>query len=329
MFRVLVRGVIAAALSLACLSASAQSVMRVTLQLPETHPLGQNWRAFQEIVEAETHGEVMVLMFPSAELFKDKDVPQAVGMGLVDAGSAFIGRFADQVPGADVIGLPFVFENPDHLARTVAPGSPARRLIDEAILKKTGARVLWWQAYGRNVYLSRGAPVRRPSDIAGMRVRTYDRQHHSTIRALGGGAMLTSGSDQYGVYQRQDVEVGMTGVTSVASRRLYEVMDTLTVSYDSAIEFVAVIHDEYFRNLSPRNQEIILRAARTVEAQLRDEVTRTEAQTVSSLRSKMQVVELTSAERDEWRQATAGAAQAYIAKKGPSAKAVYRAIQHY
>ena len=31
--------------------AQAETIIRVTLQLPETHSLGQNWTAFKDIIE--------------------------------------------------------------------------------------------------------------------------------------------------------------------------------------------------------------------------------------------------------------------------------------
>ncbi|MGB0505196.1 MAG: TRAP transporter substrate-binding protein DctP [Pikeienuella sp.] len=327
MFGVLGRGVLAVVFSLLCLGASAQSVIRVTLQVPESHPIGQNWRAFQHIVDRETNGDVLLLMFPSGELFKDKEVPLAVGMGLVDAGSSLIGSYSDDVPAVDVMGLPFLFESPDHLARAAAPGSEVRRLLDAEILKSTGARVLWWQANGRNVYISRYGPIRWPDDMAGMRVRTYDRLHHPTVRALGGGAMLTTERQQYGVFQQQDVEVGMTAATTVLSERLYEVTDHLTVSYDSAMEYVAVINDEYFQSLPPAHQTAIILAGKTVEAQLRQETTQAEEEAVSALRSKMQVIDLTPAERDEWRRATSSTALAHIKKRGSLARKLYETIR--
>ena len=54
----------------------AATTIRVTLQLPETHSLGQNWLAFKEIIERESGGELELQLFPSAQLYKDKQVPE-------------------------------------------------------------------------------------------------------------------------------------------------------------------------------------------------------------------------------------------------------------
>ena len=321
----LIIGAVSAAIVLTSAAAMAQTTIRVTLQLPETHSLGQNWNAFKEIVEEKSGGELELLLFPAAQLYKDKQVPEAVGSGAIEAGSTFLGRFAGAVPAVDVINLPFFFRDEAHLRAAAANGSPMRNILDAAVLKETGAKVLWWQAFGRNIYLSRGTPLRVPGDIAGKKVRTYGKVLGWTIEALGGAPTLMSGSKQFLAYQQGAVDVGMTGTSAVESRKLYEVMDHMTLSYDSAIEFVAVINNDFFESLSAEHQKIILDAAAVVEQQLRDQVYSSEDSIVGELRSKMTVIDLTDAERAQWREATKGVIDQFIAAGGETAKAVVAA----
>ena len=103
MKRLIIGAVSAAAIVLTSAAAMAQTTIRVTLQLPETHSLGQNWNAFKEIVEEKSGGELELLLFPAAQLYKDKQVPEAVGSGAIEAGSTFLGRFAGAVPAVDVL----------------------------------------------------------------------------------------------------------------------------------------------------------------------------------------------------------------------------------
>ena len=306
--------------------AMAASTIRVTLQLPLKHSLGQNWLAFKKIVESETGGEVKVQIFPSAQLYKDKQVPQAVGSGAIEAGSAFLGRFTGSVPAVDIVNLPFIFKDEAALRAAVATGSKMRNILDGEVLKQTGARVLWWQAFGRNIYLSKGKAIRTPADLKGKKVRTYGKVLGWTVSALGGVPTLMSGSKQFLAYQQGAVDVGMTGATAVKSRKLYEVMDHMTLSFDSAIEFVAIINDKFFNSLSKKNQDIILKAARTVEKQLRDSIYAVEAGVVKEMRSKMTVVDLTEEERNKWREATKGVVERFRKERGPLAPVVLKAI---
>ena len=306
--------------------AQAETIIRVTLQLPETHSLGQNWNAFKDIIEEKSGGELTVQLFPSAQLFKDKEVPGAVGSGAVEAGSAFLGRFTGSVPAVDVVNLPFFFRDEAHLRAAVATGSPMRNVLDAAVLEETGAKVLWWQAFGRNVYLSNGSAIRTPADLNNQKVRTYGKVLGWTVEALGGAPTLMSGSKQFLAYQQGAVDVGMTGASAVKSRKLHEVMDHMTLSYDSAIEFVAVMNNDFFENLSSEHQQIILNAALEVEQQLRNAIYAQEDAIVDEMRDLMTVVELSDEERQQWVDATSSVAQRFVDDAGDTAAKVISAV---
>ncbi len=296
--------------------AQAQTTIRVTLQLPETHSLGQNWIAFKNIIEKESGGDLKLELFPSAQLYKDKQVPEAVGSGAIEAGSAFLGRFAGSVPAVEIVNLPFFFRDEAHLRAAAANGSSMRNILDAAVVKETGAKVLWWQAFGRNVYLNKGKPIRVPADLKGKKVRTYGKVLGWTVEALGGAPTIMSGSKQFLAYQQGAVDVGMTGASAVKSRKLYEVMDNMTLSYDSAIEFVAVMNNDFFNSLSKKNQDIITKAAATVEKQLRDQVYGGEAAVVKEVADKINVVTLTKEERAQWVDATKSVVEKFAAERG-------------
>ena len=308
------------------LVAQAETSIRVTLQLPETHFVGKNWYDFQKIIEEKSGGELTMQLFPSAQLFKDKEVPEAVGSGAVEAGSAFLGRFTGAVPAVDVVNLPFFFKDEAQLRAAVATGSPMREILDNAILEETGAKVLWWQAFGRNVYLSNGEAVRTPADMENKKVRTYGKVLGWTVEALGGAPTLMSGSKQFLAYQQGAVDVGMTGASAVESRKLYEVMDHMTLSFDSAIEFVAIINNDFFNSLSPEHQQIILEASAEVEQKLRDAIYSEEAESVAALRSQMTVVDLTDEERLQWVEATKSVVQRFVDEAGETAAAVVATV---
>ena len=308
-------------------AASFAETIRVTLQLPETHSLGVNWNDFASMIEEKSGGELKVQLFPSAQLFTDKEVPGAVGSGAVEAGSAFIGRFAGSVPAVDVVSIPFVFGSEDHIRAAVAPGSDLRETIDSAILKETNNKVLWWQAFGRNIYLNNGSAIQTPSDIADKKVRTYGKVHGWTVQALGGAPTLMSGSKQFLAYQQGAVDVGMTGVSGVKSRKLFEVMDHMTLTFDSAIEFVAVINNDFYEGLSDAHKAIIDEAALAVEQKLRDQIYAEEAETVEEMKANMTVVELTDAQRAEWVAATAGVVDRFVEETGETGAAAVAAVK--
>lgn len=320
--------VLATGMSFAASSpASAETTIRITMQLPDKHFATENWKDFSKIIEEKSGGELKTQIFPSAQLFKDKEVPGAVGSGAVEAGSTFIGRFAGAVPAVDVISIPFIFENEQHLRKSVAPGSALRKAIDAAILKETNNKVLWWQAFGRNIYLTNGSPIVSPSDLKGKKVRTYGKMQGWTVEALGGAPTLMSGSKQFLAYQQKAVDVGMTGVSTIKSRKLYEVMEHATLTHDSAIEFIAVMNNDVYEALSDEHKAIVHEAALEVEAKLRDQVYATEDAITEEMKPKINIIQLTPAQRAEWSKALTGIQERFVKETGETGAAALAAIK--
>ena len=127
-------GLTALALSAAAGAASAD-IIRVTLQLPETHPLGQNLTAWKTCVEEKS--DISVQIFPSAQLYKDNQVPEAVGSGAIEMGTASLTRFAGQVPAVDAVYVPFLLDSEKKVRKATAPGSEMRRILDDAVLAES------------------------------------------------------------------------------------------------------------------------------------------------------------------------------------------------
>ena len=202
-----------------------------------------------------------------------------------------------------------------------------RSALDGAILRETNNRVLWWQAFGRNIYLNNDSAIVTPEDLQGKKVRTYGKVHGWTVEALGGAPTLMSGSKQFLAYQQGAVDVGMTGASAVKSRKLFEVMDHMTLTFDSAIEFIAVINNDFYESLSAEHQAIIDAAAKEVEQKLRDTIYQQEAEIVEEMKAEMTVVELTEAQRAAWREATAGVVDRFVDETGATGAAAVAAVR--
>lgn len=295
----------------------AEKVLRLTLQLPATHHLGVNVQSFADEVYKNTNGEIKIEIYPSAQLYKDKEVPQAVSSGAVEMGVAALTRFVGTIPAVDLFYVPFLFADEEAVKKAVAKGSPVRGPIDEAVLK-TGARILWWQAYGGAVFLSKDFALNSPDDLKGKKVRVFSKTLGALVEAAGGAPTSISGSEQFLAYQRGTVDVGITGVTAVQKRKLYQVMNTLTATKSMVdIEFVVLINDEVWQGLTDQQRQVMETAAARVEKELRDQMSQLEADAFAFVKDEMTVVELTDAEMKEWQKLAEPVVEEYVKNAGP------------
>ena len=295
---------------------AADLTMRISLQLPLKSHLGQNLVMFKDEVEKESGGSIEVEIYDSAQLYKDNEVPQAVGSGSIEAGVASLTRYVGDIPAVDIFYQPFLFDTEDKVKKATAKGGPIRGPLDEAI-KDTGATVLWWQAYGGSVLLSNGGPLKSPDDMKGKKVRVFGKTLGDFVVATGGAPTMVSGSEQYLAYQRGTVDIGMTGVSGVKSRSLWEVMDTITVTNNADIEFIVVVNTEWWEGLTDEQRAILTKAADNADAHVRDAMSSIEAEAYEAAKANgMTVYQPTEAEMEAWKAASQPVYEAFRAKAG-------------
>ncbi|MCP4433767.1 MAG: C4-dicarboxylate ABC transporter substrate-binding protein [Gammaproteobacteria bacterium] len=306
-----------AILGLSTVTAQAADVtLRISLQVPLKNHLGQNLLSFKNKVEKASNGEIEVKIYDSAQLYKDKEVPAAVGSGSIEMGVASLTRFVGDAPVVDVFYLPFMFNTEEKISKAVARGSAVRSIIDGEIAK-TGSTVLWWQAYGSAIFLSKGKPIKTPADMEGRKVRVFGKTLGQFVTAAGGAPTLISGSEQFLAYQRGTVDIGMTGVSGVKSRKLWDVMDTITVSNNADIEFIVLINTKFWSGLSDAHKAIINASAQEAELEVRNAVAQIEADAYkASEENGMTVYRPTAGEMAQWKAISQPVIDQYLEKNG-------------
>ena len=317
---------VATALFIQTVSA-ADTTLRISLQLPLKSHLGQNLLLFKDEVKKNSDNAIAVEIYDSAQLYKDKEVPQAVGSGSIEMGVASLTRFVGDIPAVDIFYQPFLFNSEEKVRAATARGSTVRGPIDEAIME-TGSRVLWWQAYGGAIMLSKGAPLKTPADIQNKKVRVFGKTLGEFIETVGGAPTLISGSEQYLAYQRGTVDIGMTGVSGVKSRSLWEVMDTVTVTNHADIEFVVIINEDFWQSLPDDHKSIIQAAADKADLAVRDAMADIEAEAYAAAEENgMSVYTPSQEELDAWQQASTPVIENYKAAAGELGAKLLEAVE--
>jgi len=312
-------------LSIAAGSVQATEKMRISLQLPLKSHLGQNLLVFEKEVESRTKGAIDVEIYDSAQLYKDKEVPAAVGSGAIEAGVASLTRYVGDAPVVDIFYMPFLLNSEEKVRAAVAEGSVVRTSIEKEVAK-TGGEILYWQAYGGAVLLSNGGAIRTPDDMKGKKARVFGKTLGDFVTASGGAPTLISGSEQYLAYQRGTVDIGMTGVSGVKSRKLWEVMDTITVTNHADIEFVVVVNSEWWKSLPADIRGHIGDAAEVAQEQVRDAMAQIEADAYAAAKSNgMTVVELTEQELAAWKAVSQPVYDSYLKATGDLGKTILEA----
>ncbi len=306
---------------------ASSTTLRITLQTSLKSHLGQNLMLFEKLVEKASGQSIDVQIYDSAQLYRDKEVPEAVGSGQIEMGVASLTRYVGEIPAVDIFYMPFLLNTEEKVRKATAPGSPVRAPLDEAILG-TGARVLWWQAYGSVILLSKGEPVATPAAMANKKARVFGKTLGSWVKTVGGAPTLISGSEQFLAYQRGTVDIGMTGVAGVQSRKLWEVMDTITVTNNADIEFIVVVNEQFWQGLTGEQRNWISTAARAAEMDVRDRVGEIEAEAFEQARANgMNIYSPKAREIEAWKDASQPVINQWLTSAGDLGAKVYEAAK--
>jgi C4-dicarboxylate-binding protein DctP len=157
-------------------------------------------------------------------------------------------------------------------------------------------------------------------------VRVSGKLQGSWVLANGGTPVNIPGGQQYFAYQRGTVDIGMTGPDTIRSRRLWEVMDSVTVANMAVSEFLVVINERVFQSLTEAERLFLTTAASRAEGTLRAEFAQIEAEALEAGRAnKMTVYTPNAAEMDEWRKSAEPVRDEFLKASGLLGRAVYDA----
>ena len=291
--------------------------LRLSFQLPISGTLGTNLVRWKEAVERDTGGAITIEILHGAKALPDRTVANSVMAGEVEMAVANSVTLVDKVKGVDVLSLPFLFNSNVFLRAMLDPARQSRKLLDDAILEKTGARLLMWQPYGTNVFFSKGRPVARPSDITAKRIRASGHIDLEFGRVCGGAPELIAAGKQYEAMKSGQVDMAMTAAENVSARNFWEISDTVTRTNHSTVMLLLLINEQVWQSLSPAHRDAISKASSHAESELWDGLLLGDEEAYAFARAKgMNVVELSSFDLAEWRACSAPVVESFMAASG-------------
>jgi C4-dicarboxylate-binding protein DctP len=290
--------------------------LRITVQSPPGSIQNNNLEIFKRRVEEDTGGALKIII-PWPQLVEDSQVIKAVTAGKVEMGGSRIGHFAQAVPAIGIFLLPFMFNLVPVQEAAMETDSPFRRLLDAAVLEKTGARVLWWQPFGTFVLLSNSAAVDSPAAMVGRTVRTFDTISEKLVRSCKGVPVYLGGSEHYDAYKAGKAVIGQAGLTFVVSRRFWEVMDTLTNTRHTIDGMLILINEQVWQSLSSDQQRILAAAAAEAQGAILADLQKAETEAYAlAAENGMKIHDITPDQVAEWRACSAPVVEEFMINSG-------------
>ena len=214
---------------------------------------------FAELLKEKSGGKMTLKMYHSGTLGSQPDAIEQVRIGGLEIGNFNMGPIGPIVPEANVVSLPFIFKDTDHMWRVL--DGKAGDMMNEGLAKKGLIALAWYDAGARSFYNSK-KPIKAPADVTGMKVRVMNNDLYSgMIKALGGNPSPMAFAEVQQSLKTGVVDGAENNYPSYESTGHYEVAQFYSNSQHLIIPEIVAVNADVWKSLSAEDQKVLKEAA--------------------------------------------------------------------
>ncbi|CAM5219904.1 ABC transporter substrate-binding protein [Bosea thiooxidans] len=252
-------GLIAAPALLRAGSAGAASrPVTVASLLGEDKPETRIWRRIAEILARTAPGRFDLRIVSNAALGGEKEVAEGLRLGSIQAALSTVSSLSAWVPDGQILDLPFLFRDREHLGRVLA-GPLGAEL--KARYAAQGFVVPGFINYGARHLLAK-EPLTTPASVKGKRIRVIQSPLHTALWS-GFGAYPTPIPipETYNALKTGVVDCMDLTKSAYVGFRLHEVVPVLIETGHIWATGVVMFAAPFWKALTPADREALAAAA--------------------------------------------------------------------
>lgn len=223
---------------------------------------------FAALLAVKTDGEITLQMFHGGTLGSQPDAVEQVRAGALEIGNFNLGPIGPIVPEANVVSLPFIFKDVQHMFRVL--DGEAGKIIATGMAAKGVRPLAWYDAGARSFYNGEKA-INTPADVEGMKVRVMNNDLFTgMIAELGGNPSPMAFAEVYQALKTGVVDGAENNWPSYESTGHFEVAGYYSLSQHLIIPECICVNIGTFNALSPEMQAAVVEAAQESALMQRD-----------------------------------------------------------
>ncbi len=275
--RILSAGIIlalsSALLTTGCRSSEPDEVMRYAWPLatasPEDTVTQLFAEKFAEEVERLSDGKLKIQVYPNSTLGGDRDLLETCSDGDIPF---VVQNTAPQVTFMSdlaVFDLPCVFNSLQECRETI--DDPTFQSLIKEVYTKGGYHLLGIADQGFRV-MSTNKAVSDLDDFKGQKIRTMENSYHLAFwESLHANPTPMNFSEVYIGLQQHTIDAQENPYEVIVSNKLYEQQDYIVETNHLPHLISLIVNDEFFQNLSDKDQDIMTQAAKTATVYAREQ----------------------------------------------------------
>ena len=298
--------ILALAAIIATTPALAAETITVTSQYGPGKPQTLFWEHFAGELEAARPGAFDVNIVTGGALGGEKEEAEAIRLGSITGSLSTAANLTTWVPLGAVLDLPFVFEDIDHIERTLAgPLGDTFR----AAYREEGFVVPAFIVFGARHILAKTA-VTVPADIDGLTMRSLQSDLHIALwRSLGANPTALPITEAYGALANGVVSAMDMTKSGFEALKLYEVAPVLSETAHIWAIGVVYFNADFWDGLAEADRQAFQAAAISSAAYFNEIAAAEQAEALA--RTIEKGAKLQTVDQAPWREALGTFAQDY------------------
>ncbi len=268
-------------------------VIRTAHGQPTTNIRHQLLEEFGRILSERTNGKVKLEIYPSGQLYGDKDIIEATIRGDIELGVPLAGNVESIDRRFALIGAPFVFESSEDVFDFIQTDRSDKFTAD--VFEKRGLKYLGYTSHGTSfIITSSKSRLDSPESIKGQKIRTVSGPvWQEPIKLLGGSPVTIDGAELTTALMTGVVDGVYTSVLAAKSFKLYELGQKYALAGDWGASFgVALFNAKFWESLSQDIQSAILESWKDLEKYNQEIVQKEESSVISELQENGMTIDL-------------------------------------
>ena len=267
---------------------------------PEGYPTVLGALRFAELVRERTGGKVVIQVKHSGEFGSEAEVLEQMAFGGIDFARVSLAELSDEIPKLNVLQLPFLYEDADHMWR-ILDGELGEEFLE--IFSESGLVGLSWYDAGARCFYTDSKPIRRPADLEGLTVRVQDSGLAADMVTLLGAVPLPLDYNEvYSAFEMGKIDAAENNLPSYQALNHCKVARYFTTDEHTRVPEVQLASARVWEELPAEYRQVIAECARESALYQRELwQSKTEEARAEAQEAGCREVRLTDEAREEFR----------------------------
>ncbi|MCS7232701.1 MAG: TRAP transporter substrate-binding protein [Synergistetes bacterium] len=235
--------------------AQAPVVFKSADNQPDGYPTVEAVKFLGKVVEEATKGKYKIQVYPGAQLGSEKETIEQALLGAIEMVRCSTLTLSGFYEPMGILSLPYLFRNYDHQWQAVL-GAPGQELIDSMSKNLNLVALAWFEAGARSFYTIK-APIMKPEDVKGLKIRVPESPVLTNmVKFLGGAPVHLPFGEVYSALQTGVVDGAENNPPSYYAMKHFEVAKHYSLDEHTRIPELVIMSKSVWEKLSPEEKMI-------------------------------------------------------------------------